>query len=131
MSKSEMFQKGAATRRDVMGAATADKMATSVYTGPVMETFAEYATEAVFGMLWSRPGLDHKTRAMITLISDVCNHSWPELEIHLRFALNLGWTEEELTEALLHLSGYIGVPSVREAMIIADRVFKEERDGGE
>ena len=47
------------------------------------------------------------------------------------FALNLGWTEEELTEALLHLSGYIGVPSVREAMIIADRVFKEERDGGE
>ena len=131
MSKSEMFQKGAATRRDVMGAATADKMATSVYTGPVMETFAEYATEAVFGMLWSRPGLDHKTRAMITLTSDVCNHSWPELEIHLRFALNLGWTEEELTEALLHLSGYIGVPSVREAMIIADRVFKEERDGGE
>ena len=131
MSKSEMFQKGAATRRDVMGAATADKMATSVYTGPVMETFAEYATEAVFGMLWSRPGLDHKTRAMITLTSDVCNHSWPELKIHLRFALNLGWTEEELTEALLHLGGYIGVPSVREAMIIADRVFKEERDGGE
>ena len=131
MSKSEMFQKGAATRRDVMGAATADQMATSVYTGPVMETFAEYATEAVFGMLWSRPGLDHKTRAMITLTSDVCNHSWPELEIHLRFALNLGWTEEELTEALLHLGGYIGVPSVREAMIIADRVFKEERDGGE
>ena len=131
MSKSEMFQKGAATRRDVRGAATADNMATSVYTGPVMETFAEYATEAVFGMLWSRPGLDHKTRAMITLTSDVCNHSWPELEIHLRFALNLGWTEEELTEALLHLGGYIGVPSVREAMIIADRVFKEERDGGE
>ena len=131
MSKSEMFQKGAATRRDIMGAATADKMATSVYTGPVMETFAEYATEAVFGMLWSRPGLDHKTRAMITLTSDVCNHSWPELEIHLRFALNLGWTEEELTEALLHLGGYIGVPSVREAMIIAERVFKEERDGGE
>ncbi len=131
MSKSEMYEKGAATRREVMGAATADKMAKSVYTGPVMETFAEYATEAVFGMLWSRPGLDHKTRAMITLTSDVCNHSWPELEIHLRFALNLGWTEEELTEALLHLGGYIGVPSVREAMIIADRVFREERTGSQ
>tara|TARA_R110002110_G_scaffold84563_1_gene219696 strand:- start:3142 stop:3537 length:396 start_codon:yes stop_codon:yes gene_type:complete len=127
MSKSETYEKGAATRRAVMGEAMADRMAKSVYTGPVMETFAEYATEAVFGMLWARPGLDHKTRAMITLTSDVCNHSWPELEIHLRFALNLGWTEEELTEALLHLGGYIGVPSVREAMIIADRVFGEER----
>ena len=127
MSKSETYEKGAATRRHVMGEETADKMASSVYTGPVMETFAEYATEAVFGLLWSRPGLDYKTRAIITVTSDVCNHSWPELEIHLRFALNLGWTEGELTEALLHLGGYIGVPSVREAMIIADRVFKEAR----
>ncbi|MFT5488371.1 MAG: 4-carboxymuconolactone decarboxylase [Paracoccaceae bacterium] len=131
MSKSETYEKGAATRREVMGDAVADRMATSVYSGPVMETFAEYATEAVFGMLWSRPGLDHKTRAMITVTSDVCNHSWPELEIHLRFALNLGWAEEELTEALLHLGGYIGVPTVREAMIMADRVFKEERDAAE
>ncbi len=114
-----------------MGEETADKMASAVYTGPVMETFAEYATEAVFGMLWSRPGLDYKTRAIITVTSDVCNHSWSELEIHLRFALNLGWTEEELTEALLHLGGYIGVPSVREAMIIADRVFREARAGSD
>ena len=62
---------------------------------------------------------------MITLSSDVCNQCWPELEIHLRFALNLGWTEDELTEALLHLGGYIGVPTVREAMLIAERVFRE------
>ena len=125
MSRSETYKKGAAARLDVMGPAMAEKMAKTVYTGPVMETFADYATEAVFGMLWTRPGLDHKTRAMITLSSDVCNQCWPELEIHLRFALNLGWTEEELTEALLHLGGYIGVPTVREAMLIADRVFRE------
>ena len=125
MSRSETYEKGAAARLDVMGPAMAEKMAKTVYTGPVMETFADYATEAVFGMLWTRPGLDHKTRAMITLSSDVCNQCWPELEIHLRFALNLGWTEEELTEALLHLGGYIGVPTVREAMLIADRVFRE------
>lgn len=128
MSKSEKFNLGAVTRRAVMGEAMAEKMADTVYTGKVMETFAEYATEAVFGMLWARPGLDLKTRAMITLTSDVCNHSWPELEIHLRFALNLGWTEDELTEALLHLGGYIGVPSVREAMLIADKVFAEVRE---
>ena len=127
MSKSETYEKGAATRLEVMGPAMAEKMAETVYTGPVMETFEEYATEAVFGMLWSRPGLDRKTRAMITVTTDVCSHCWPELEIHLRFALNLGWTEEELTEALLHLGGYIGVPAVREAMLIADRVFSEVR----
>ena len=125
MSRSKTYEKGAAARLDVMGPVMAEKMAKTVYTGPVMETFADYATEAVFGMLWTRPGLDHKTRAMITLSSDVCNQCWPELEIHLRFALNLGWTEEELTEALLHLGGYIGVPTVREAMLIADRVFRE------
>ena len=127
MSKSETYEKGAATRLEVMGPTMAEKMAKTVYTGPVMETFAEYATEAVFGMLWSRPGLDRKTRAMITVTTDVCSHCWPELEIHLRFALNLGWTEEELTEALLHLGGYIGVPAAREAMLIADRVFSEVR----
>ncbi len=130
MAKSENYIKGAATRRAVMGEAMADRMAGSVYAGPVMEKFADYATEAVFGMLWARPGLDHKTRAMVTLTSDVCNHCWPELEIHIRFALGLGWTEEELTEAMLHLGGYIGVPTVREALIIAERVFQEVRDEG-
>ena len=125
MTKSELFERGAATRRDVMGAAMAEKLDETVYTGPVMEKFAEFATEDVFGLLWSRPGLDPKTRAMITVTTDVCNHCWPELEIHLRFALNLGWTEEEITEALLHLGGYIGVPVVREAMLIAESVFAD------
>lgn len=128
MPKSENFEKGAATRREVMGEALAEKMANTVYKGPVMETFADYATEAVFGMLWARPGLDYKTRALICVISDACSHCWPELELHLRFALGQGWTEDELTEALLHLGGYIGVPSAREAMIVADRVFKEVRE---
>ena len=127
MSKTETYNKGAAARLKVMGPEMAEKMANTVYNDPVMETFADYATEAVFGMLWTRPGLDLKTRVMITLSSDVCNHCWPELEIHIRFALNLGWTEEELTEALLHLAGYIGAPTVREAMLIANRVFKDAR----
>jgi 4-carboxymuconolactone decarboxylase len=127
MSKSETFEKGAATRRAVMGEAMADRLADTVYQGPVMEKFTDYATEAIFGMLWSRPGLDHKTRALICVISDTCGHCWPELDLHLRFARGQGWTEDELTEALLHVGGYIGAPSAREAMIIADRVFAELR----
>ncbi len=49
-------------------------------------------------------------------------------QLHLKMALRLGWTVDELTEALLHTSGYVGVPSVREAMIIAKDVFAEHRE---
>ncbi len=128
MSKSENYEKGAATRREVMGEAIAGKLANTVYKSPMMEKFADYSTEAVFGMLWARPGLDLKTRALICVISDTCGHCWPEFELHIRFARRLGWTEDELSEALLHLAGYNGLPSVREALIIADKVFEEIRE---
>lgn len=132
MPKSEAYQKGREVRRELMGDALADKLASTVYTNPIMEKFADYASEAVFGLLWTRPGLDRKTRAMICVISDTCTARWPELELHLRMARRQGWTEDELTEALLHLSGYIGVPSVREAMIIACDVFAEiAKEGGD
>jgi len=49
----------------------------------------------------------------------------PELDIHLRFALKHGWSEDELTEVLLHLSGYVGVPLIREAMLVASKTFAE------
>lgn len=128
MPKSETYRKGAIIRREVMGDTLADKLAQTVYTGPEMEKFGDYSTEVIFGLLWSRPGLDRKTRALICVISDTCGHCWPELELHIRFARRQGWTEDELTEALLHLAGYIGVPSVREAMIVAGRVFAELRE---
>ena len=131
MPKSEAYQKGREVRRQLMGDALADKLAKTVYTNPIMEKFADYASEAVFGLLWTRPGLDHKTRAMICVISDTCTGRWPELELHLKMARRQGWSEDELTEALLHLSGYIGVPSIREAMIVATEVFGEmAKEGG-
>ena len=54
----------------------------------------------------------------------------PELDIHLRFALKEGWTEDELTEVLLHLTGYVGVPIIREAMLVAAEVFKDVKAKG-
>ena len=133
MSKSELWQRGDAVRRRLMGAATVEQMAKGVYDDPLMEKFGDYAREAVFAMLWDRPGLDVKTRTLICVVSDTAIHAWPELAIHLRMARRAGWTEEELSEALLHLSGYLGLPAVREAMIIAKTVFAEmngEPDGG-
>ena len=51
----------------------------------------------------------------------------PELALHVKMALRQGWTEDELTETLLHMSGYVGVPLIREALVTAKEVFAEFR----
>jgi 4-carboxymuconolactone decarboxylase len=127
MSESELYRRGAAMRRKLMGEAAVEKAAKEVYSEPVMKKFIEVATETVFGALWTRPGLDLKTRALICVVSDTCMGREPELALHLRMALRQGWTEEELTEVILHLLGYVGAPVVRESMMVASKVFKEPR----
>jgi 4-carboxymuconolactone decarboxylase len=128
MADSPRREAGRAMRRKLMGEAYAKKLDGSVYTDPIMEKFAEVTQETIFGTLWTRPGLDLKTRALICVISDAATGRDPELKLHLRFARNQGWTEDELAEALLHLAGYVGAPLVREAMLTAVEVFKELRE---
>jgi 4-carboxymuconolactone decarboxylase len=130
MAESELYKKGSEIRRKLMGDALVEKMAKSVYDDPMMKKFGDYSREAVFGMLWARPGIDLKTRALVCVVSDTATARWPELAIHLRMARRQGWTEDELSEVLLHLSGYIGLPSVREAMLTAKEVFEEMRKEG-
>jgi 4-carboxymuconolactone decarboxylase len=127
MAESELYRKGAAMRRQLMGEAEVERLGRTTYSDPVMRKFLDVAIETVFGALWTRPGLDLKTRALICVISDTCTGREPELALHLRMALRQGWTEDELTEALLHLSGYIGVPIIREAMMAASKIFAEYR----
>src|SRR5436190_15137547 len=125
MAESELYNKGAAMRRQLMGDAAVERSAREIYSDPVMKKFIDVATETVFGALWTRPGLDLKTRALICVVSDAATGREPELGLHLRMALRQGWTEEELTETLLHMSGYVGVPIIRECMLTASRVFSE------
>jgi 4-carboxymuconolactone decarboxylase len=127
MADSSRREQGRAMRRKLMGEAYAAKLDQAVYSDPIMEKFAEVTQETIFGTLWTRPGLDLKTRAMICVISDAATGRDPELKLHLRFALNQGWSEDELAEALLHLAGYVGAPLVREAMLTACSVFAEIR----
>ena len=127
MADSELRAKGRAMRRKLMGEAYAKKLDGQVYSDPIMEKFAEITQENIFGNLWTRPGLDLKTRSMICVISDAATGREAELKLHLRFAINQGWTEDELAEALLHLSGYVGAPLVRGAMLTAVELFKELR----
>jgi 4-carboxymuconolactone decarboxylase len=130
MSESEAKRKGAEMRRQLLGDAFVERANTTAYADPVMKEFIDVATEAVFGTLWTRPGLDLKTRTLVCVVSDAATAREQELAIHLRMALRQGWTEKELTEALLQLLGYVGAPFARDALLVASRVFKEVRAGG-
>ena len=125
MTQSEAYQRGVAMRNKLYGEAAAERSKQTAYGGPIMEKFMDVAVENVFGNLWSRPGLDLKTRAMVCVVTDVATGREDELAIHLRFARRQGWSEEELVEAMLHMSGYVGVMLVRGAMLVAKKVFAE------
>jgi 4-carboxymuconolactone decarboxylase len=130
MPQSEAYRRGAEIRRKLLGDEFVEKASRTTYNDPMMRKFIDVATETVFGALWSRPGLDLKTRTLVCVVSDAATGAEPELAIHLRMALRQGWTEDELTEVLLHLLGYVGAPTVREAFITAQRVFAEMRAEG-
>ena len=127
VTKQDIFDSGLALRREVLGDPYVDR-AFSIQD-EFNEAVQDYVTTHAWGATWARRSEDgelalpKKTRSIMNLAMLAAINRPHELEIHLRFALNLGWTEEELTEALLHLGGYIGVPTAREAMLIADRVF--------
>jgi 4-carboxymuconolactone decarboxylase len=127
MVDSRLREKGRAMRRRLVGGAFADRLDATLYQDPIMEKFAELTQEVIFGSLWTRPGLDLKIRSLVCVVSDVATGRAQELKVHLRFARNQGWTEDELVEAILHLLGYVGAPLVREAMVAAKEAFEELR----
>ena len=127
MADTELRKRGMEMRRKLLGDAYVDRIAATTYKDPIMQKFIDAASESVFGTLWTRPGLDLKLRTLITVISDASTGREPELAIHLRMALRQGWTEEELTEAILHLMGYVGAPLIRDAMLVATKTFAEIR----
>ena len=130
MAESDLYRKGIALRSELMGEAFTASMNSTTYTDPIMQKFRDLAAETVFGALWTRPGLDLKTRALVCVVSDVASGRDPELALHLRMALRQGWSEDELVEVLIHMSGYVGLPLVRESLLTASKVFKEVRDEG-
>jgi 4-carboxymuconolactone decarboxylase len=125
MPESETYRKGQEMRRRLLGDAYVERASRTYYAGPMMRKFIDVTTETLFGTLWTRPGLDLKTRTLVTVVSDVATGRQAELAIHLRMARRQGWTEDELTEVLLHLVGYIGAPLVRDAMLTARDLFAE------
>jgi len=94
-------------------------------TTPFTEDFQNLITRYAWGEIWSRPGLDRKTRSCITLTALIALNRPEELELHLRAAVRNGLTAEEIREVLLHSAVYCGVPAANSAFAIARRVLGE------
>lgn len=116
-------ERGRATRRAVLGDAHVDRSerAVSPLTGP----FSEFITRYAWGDIWTRPGLDRRTRSCITLAMLVAVGRFDELELHLLGARRNGLSDEEIGEVLLQTAVYCGVPAANTAFAVARRVLEE------
>ena len=119
-----MNEEGMRVRREVLGDAHVDRAvaATTPFTAPFQELITRYA----WGEVWSRPGLDRRTRSCVTLAMLVVLRCEDELAMHVRAALQGGLGPEEIQEVLLHAAVYAGVPAANAAFAVAQRVLGEE-----
>ncbi len=101
MAETETYRKGREMRRQLLGDTYVEQAGQNTYTDPNMRKFLDVATETAFGAIWTRPGLDLKTRTLVCVVTDAATGREPELAIHVRMALRQGWTEEEIVETLL------------------------------
>ena len=85
--------------------------------------FYRYVAESAFGMLWSRPGLAIRDRSLVTCAQLAALGKTEELKAHLRGALNVGLSKEELVEVLMQTAVYAGVPAANDALKTAAEVF--------
>ena len=117
-------ERGMQVRREVLGDAHVDRAATgkTEFTAP----FQDFITRYAWGDVWSRDGLDRRTRSAITLAALVSLRAEGEIVIHVRGALRNGLTPEEIKEVILHTAVYAGVPAANDAFRIAQAVIAEE-----
>ncbi|MGF1472121.1 MAG: 4-carboxymuconolactone decarboxylase [Rubrobacteraceae bacterium] len=116
-------EQGMKVRREVLGDETVD--AAVARTDDFTAEFQDFITRYAWGEIWTRPGLDRRTRSCITLTALVALGHLDELKLHVRAALRNGLTPDEIKEVLLQSAIYCGVPSANSAFAVAQRVLKE------
>jgi 4-carboxymuconolactone decarboxylase len=121
--KSDTWRKGLQTRRKVLGDEYVNKALRDA--DDLTADLQDYLTEHAWGASWTRPGLDHRSRSMITVAMTIALNRPHELEIHLRGAIRNGLTRDELKEILLHTAVYCGAPAALDAFRVARKVFAE------
>jgi 3-oxoadipate enol-lactonase/4-carboxymuconolactone decarboxylase len=127
MNDDDRREAGMAVRRAVLGDAHVDR-ASQGATGFTRE-FQDLITRYAWGEIWTRPGLDRRTRSCITITALVANGQHEELAMHVRAALRNGLDEDEIKEILLQCAIYCGVPAANAAFAVARRALEEA--GGE
>ena len=119
----DRFEKGMAMRKSVLGAehvARAEANKTDLDAD-----YQRYITEGAWGSIWTRPGLDKKTRHLLTIAMLAALGKQDELAMHIRATRNTGVTPEEVREVFLQVSIYAGVPAANSAFAVAKTVYKD------
>jgi 4-carboxymuconolactone decarboxylase len=97
---------------------------TSLSDGGVADELSDMALDHVFGALWTRPGLDRRSRSLVTLGALIALRAGDELKAHFQIALSNGLTLEEIEEVIYHMTGYAGYPAAVSARKLAREVLK-------
>ena len=119
----ELYEQGQKVRREVLGNEYVDNAAKNItdFNRPFQELINEY----VWGTLWSREGLDRRTRALINIGMLTALGRTEEVKIYLRAAPNIGVTREDVREVLMQTAIYCGIPAALDSFRIAEQMFKE------
>jgi len=119
----EMFEKGLAIRRQVLGSEYVENALKTAddFNMPLQELVTTYC----WGEIWGRPGLDRKTRSMLNLAMISALNRPHEVKAHVRGAINNGLTKQDIQEVFLQVAIYCGVPAAVDSFRIARETFKE------
>jgi 4-carboxymuconolactone decarboxylase len=120
-----LFNEGMKIRKKVLGDAHVERSMAGVsdFAMPIQHI----VTEACWGAIWSRPGLELRTRSMLNIAMLTALNRSHELAVHVRGAINNGVTEEEIREVIIHASFYAGGPAGLESTRVADKVLSDIR----
>ena len=120
----DLFERGMAVRRAVLGDEHVARAQAN--TTALDADFQRFITETAWGTVWSRPGLDRRSRHLITLAMLATLGRHDELALYVRATVRTGVTEDELKEVFLQVAVYAGVPAARSAFATAKRVLAEK-----
>jgi len=110
------YEQGLKTRKEVLGADHVERALAKATE--LDKDFQTFITETAWGSVWSRPGLDRRTRSLVT-IAILAALAREELGLHLRASRNVGVDPKEITEVLLHVAAYAGIPAANQAFAMA------------
>ncbi|WP_420119472.1 4-carboxymuconolactone decarboxylase [Micromonospora sp.] len=124
MDDRERHEAGMTVRRQVLGDAHVDRAVAG--TDAFTADFQDFITRYAWGEVWTRPGLDRRTRSCVTLAVLAALRHEEELAMHVRAALGNGLTEQEVAEILLQVGVYAGVPAANRAFTVAREALRRE-----